>query len=126
MSIKKGCYGFNIIFKVPNEDTERMDVFFETHQSFMRETHHMDGTVEPVILSYSVLKGPELNNPLEPNSGDTGHTLFAINEIYRGPEGCQAHMTLGQSREAMFAELMALTEQYMVSGLLGMPVEYSM
>jgi hypothetical protein len=32
-----------------------MDAFFETHQSLMRETHHLEGAVEPVILSYSVL-----------------------------------------------------------------------
>jgi hypothetical protein len=126
MAIKKGCFGFNIVFKVPNAETARIDAFFETHQSFMRETHYLEGNVEPVVLAYSVLKGPELNNPLDPNSGDTGHTLYGINEIYKGPEGCQAHMELGQSREVMFAELMALTEKYMVSGLLGMPVAYSM
>ena len=35
-------------------------------------------------------------------------------------------MELGQSREAMFSELMALADQYMISGLMGAPVEYSM
>ncbi len=126
MSIKNGCFGFHIVFRVPNDDVARLEAFFETHQGFMRETHHVEGDQEPLVLTYAVLRGPELNNPLDPESGDTGHTLFGITEIYRGPEGCQAHMELGQSREAMFSELMALADQYMISGLMGVPVEYSM
>jgi hypothetical protein len=31
-------------------------------------------------------------------------------------------MKLGQEREAMFAELVSLTNQYCVSGILGAPV----
>ena len=27
-------------------------------------------------------------------------------EIYQGPEGCQAHMALGQAREKMFGVLL--------------------
>ena len=75
MKIKTGCIGFHVAFKVPNNDSERMEKFLESHESFMRETHHIDGNIEPVILSYSVMKSPEYNNPLDPNSGETGFTL---------------------------------------------------
>lgn len=61
-------------------------------------------------------------NPFDPNSGETGNTLYGLTEIYNGPEGVQAHMTLGQQREAMFAELVDLTNTYCVAGILGAPV----
>jgi hypothetical protein len=103
-----------------------MENFLETHESFMRETHHIDGDIEPVILSYSVMKSPEYNNPLDPNSGETGFTLYGLTEIYNGPDGAQMHMKLGQEREAMFTELINLTGEYCVSGIIGAPVIKSM
>jgi hypothetical protein len=122
MKIKTGCVGFHISFSVPNNDTERMDTFLEVHENFMRETHFIEGNIEPVILCYAVFKSPELNNPLDPASGETGKTLYGITEIYNGPEGAGAHMVLGQQREEMFEELAALTNEYCVSGILGAPV----
>ncbi len=90
--IKVGSVGFHIAFKVPNDSIQRMEVFLKTHQKFMRETHNVKGEVEPLVLTYAVLKAPELNNPLDPNSGETGNTLYGITEIYNGPEGAAAHM----------------------------------
>ena len=126
MSIKKNCIGFHVAFKVPNDKSARMDNFLETHEAFMQETHHIEGNVEPIVLCYAVMKSPELNNPLNPESGETGYTLYGITEIYNGPEGAQAHMKLGQSRESMFSELVSLTNEYCVAGILGAPVIRSM
>ena len=67
--IKVGSVGFHIAFKVPNDSIQRMEVFLKTHQKFMRETHHVKGEVEPLVLTYAVLKAPELNNPLDPIVG---------------------------------------------------------
>ena len=114
--------GFHVDFSVPKDAVKRMESFLETNEKFMRETHHIEGDVEPVILCYAVLKSPELNNPLDPSSGETGNTLYGITEIYNGPEGGAAHMELGQQREAMFSELVALTTDYCVSGILGVPI----
>jgi len=122
MKISKGCIGFHVGFVVPNNDTSRMESFLETHEKFMNETHHVDGNVEPIVLCYAVLKSPELNNPLDPTSGETGNTLYGITEIYNGPEGAAAHMNLGQKRESMFSELVALTNEYCVCGILGAPI----
>ena len=126
MKITTNSYGFHVAFKVPNEQTDRMEAFLDSHQEFMRGTHHVDGNIEPVILCYAVMKSPELNNPLDPSSGETGNTLYGIAEIYNGPDGCQAHMELGQKREKMFGELVALTTEYCVCGILGVPVVRSM
>jgi hypothetical protein len=122
MSIKRGCLGFHVSFVVPNSATERMDQFIATHEQFMRETHHLSGDQEPVVLCYSVFKSPEYHNPFDPNSGETGNTLYGLTEIYNGPEGVQAHMVFGQQREAMFAELVSLMNTYCVAGLLGASV----
>ena len=126
MTIKNGCVGFHVSFVVPTANTERMDSFLKTHEAFMRATHHIKGTLEPLVLCYAVLKSVEYNNPFDPSSGETGNTLYGITEIYRGPEGAMAHLQLGQKREAMFAELVALTNAYCVSALLGAPVIRSM
>jgi len=126
MKIKNGCIGFHVAFKLPNKDTSRMEKFLETHEAFMRETHYIEGSVEPVILCYAVLKSPEFNNPLDPNSGETGFTLYGLTEIYKGPEGAQMHMQLGQERSKMFTELVNLTEEFCVSGIIGAPVMRSM
>ena len=83
------------------------------------EYHHAYSQTNETSL---VFKSPELNNPFDPNSGETGNTLYGLTEIYNGPEGVQAHMTLGQQREAMFAELVSLTNTYSVAGILGAPV----
>jgi hypothetical protein len=92
----------------------------------MRETHHIEGTVEPVVLCYAVMRSPEFSNPLDPDLGETGHTLFGITEIYNGPEGAQMHMQLGQQRNELFEELINLTSKYCVGGILGAPVMRSM
>jgi hypothetical protein len=126
MSIKRGNVGFHISFCVPNGNTKRMDDFFETHETFMRETHFIEGDKEPLVLCYAVFKAPELNNPLDPSSGETGNTLYGITEIYNGPEGAQAHMMLGQQREKMFSDLIDLTNQYCVAGILGAAVVRAM
>ena len=126
MKIKTGCVGFHITFRVPNDDVAQIETFFEKHEDFMRETHHIEGTVEPVVLCYAVMRSPEFSNPLEPDLGETGHTLYGITEIYNGPEGAQMHMQLVQQRNELFGELINLTSKYCVGGILGAPVMRSM
>tara|TARA_B100000902_G_C27181428_1_gene849122 strand:+ start:124 stop:504 length:381 start_codon:yes stop_codon:yes gene_type:complete len=126
MTIKAGNMGFHVAFKVPNSESKRMEEFLDKHESFMRETHHIEGSVEPIALCYAVMKSPELNNPLDPTSGETGFILYGLTEIYNGPEGVHMHMKLGQEREKMFMELVALTNEYCVSGIIGAPVIKSM
>ena len=58
MKIKRGGVGFHVAYKVPNNKTQMMESFLDSHENFMRETHHIEGTVEPVVLCYAVLKSP--------------------------------------------------------------------
>ena len=50
MKITTDSFGFHIAFKVPNDQTDRMETFLNTHESFMKETHHLEGNIEPVVL----------------------------------------------------------------------------
>ena len=59
---------------------------------------------------------------MNPDYGTKGYTLFGLHEVYRGPEGCAAHMAAGQAREALFAEFVDLVQTYTVSGFLAAPV----
>ncbi len=42
MKITTENYGFHVAFKVPNDQSERMESFLDSHQDFMRETHHIE------------------------------------------------------------------------------------
>ena len=108
MDINKDCHAFHLAFRVPDEESSRLDVFFEAHERFMRETHFTEGETEPRVLVYNITKCPELKNPLNPDEGTTGYTLFGLHEVYRGPEGCAANIAAGQAREALFAEFVDL------------------
>jgi len=41
----------------------------------------IEGDNEPLVLCYAVFKAPELNNPLDPSSGETGNTLYGITDL---------------------------------------------
>ena len=51
--------------------------------------HSREGDV--ALRSYSISKGPELSNPLDPNSEPTGNTIFVLDEIYESPAGVARH-----------------------------------
>ena len=43
MDINKDCHAFHLVFRAPDEEASRLDVFFEAHERFMRETHFTEG-----------------------------------------------------------------------------------
>jgi hypothetical protein len=43
------------------------------------------------LLSYKISKGPELSNPMDPNSDPTGNTIFVLSEVYESPAGVVEH-----------------------------------
>ena len=53
------------------------------------EGHPRDADL--ALLDYSVSKGPELSNPMDPSSEPTGNTTFVIDERYASPAGIANH-----------------------------------
>jgi hypothetical protein len=37
------------------------------------------------LRSYTISKGPELSDPLDPDSPETGNTIFVLDEFYESP-----------------------------------------
>jgi hypothetical protein len=62
----------------------------------MAKTHHRDGP--KALLSYNFSKGPELENPLDPSSKETGNTRYVLDEIYESAAGIEDHW--GQAQKS--------------------------
>jgi hypothetical protein len=51
--------------------------------------HPREGDV--ALLDYTISKGQELSNPMDPSSEPTGKTIFVIDEYYESPAGIARH-----------------------------------
>ena len=91
-----------ISFTVAAEDVAEGDRLFASHGQWMKG-HPRDGDV--ALLEYTVSKGPELSNPLDPSSEPTGKTIFVIDEYYESPAGIANHW---QDSADNFPEMQAL------------------
>ena len=78
----------SIMFTVEAEDVAEGDRIFASHAQWMKG-HPREGDV--ALLEYTVSKGPELSNPLDPNSEPTGRTIFVLDEYYASPAGIARH-----------------------------------
>jgi len=77
-----------IMWTVGPDDVAEADRIFASHAEWMKG-HPREG--DTALLSYSISKGPELANPLDPNSEPTGNTIFLLDEFYESPAGVARH-----------------------------------
>jgi hypothetical protein len=77
-----------IMFTVEAENVAEGDRLFASHGQWMKG-HPREG--DEALLEYTVSKGPELSNPLDPNSEPTGRTIFVLDEYYASPAGIARH-----------------------------------
>ena len=77
-----------IMFTVGPDDVAEGDRIFASHGEWMKG-HPREGDV--ALLDYTVSKGPELSNPMDPSSEPTGKTIFVIDEYYESPAGIARH-----------------------------------
>jgi hypothetical protein len=77
-----------IMFTVGPDDVAEGDRIFASHGEWMKG-HSREGDV--ALLDYTISKGPELSNPMDPNSEPTGKTIFVIDEYYESPAGIARH-----------------------------------
>jgi hypothetical protein len=77
-----------IMWTVGPDDVAAGDRLFESHGKWMTG-HPREGAA--ALLSYSISKGPELSNPVDPNSDPTGNTTFVLDEFYESPAGVVEH-----------------------------------
>ena len=84
----KGKSHLVIMWTVGPDDVAEGDRIFASHGEWMKG-HPREGDV--ALLEYTVSKGPELSNPLDPNSEPTGRTIFVLDEYYESPAGIARH-----------------------------------
>ncbi len=77
-----------IMFTVGPDAVDEGDRIFASHGEWMKD-HPRGGDV--ALRDYSISKGPELSNPLDPSSEPTGKTVFVLDEYYESPSGITAH-----------------------------------
>ena len=102
---------FAITLKVPASDVAKVEEMLRTHHKWMKETHPMTG--EKKLNSYSIIKGPEWNNPADPSKGMTGNMYFILTEYYENPAGFQNHQELG-NKWPMIQEFQQMLFSYVV------------
>ena len=96
---------------------------FASHADWMAKSHHKDG--ELAMLSYNIVKGPELSNPLDPSSAPTGNTSFVLAALYQTQEGLDDHWRMGPEWSD-FGAYAAWARKCRVSALHGSPVIQSL
>ena len=77
-----------VMWTVAPDEVAEGDRIFESHGKWMTG-HPREGAA--ALLSYKISKGPELSNPVDPNSDPTGNTIFVLNEVYESPAGVAEH-----------------------------------
>lgn len=77
-----------ILWAVDAADEGEWDRIFASHREWMAG-HPRDNDM--ALLSYTISKGPERANPLDPGSELTGRTVYVLDEYYESPAGIARH-----------------------------------
>lgn len=77
-----------IMWTVDSADEGEWDRIFASHGKWMTG-HPREGDI--ALLSYTVSKGPERSNPMDPGSEATGKTIYVLDEYYESPAGLERH-----------------------------------
>ena len=108
-----------IIVASPDQAAEG-DRIFESHAHWMEETHHRSGP--RALLQYTVAKGPEPRDPMDPSAGTTGNTCCILNEISESPGGVADHFEQAAASWREFPALTAWLGRCKVTAVPGVPV----
>ena len=100
------------------------DRIFAAHAEWMARSHHRDGNL--ALLSYNVVKGPELSNALDPSSTPTGNTTYVLAEVYESQAGIDDHWRMGTQEWSEFGDFAAWASKCNVTALHGSPVVQSL
>ena len=120
---QKGKTQLTIIFTAPPDLVSEGDRLFASHADWMVKPHHRDGPL--ALLSYNIVKGPELSNALDPSSAPTGNTSYVLDEVYESQAGLDEHWRTSSDWSEMGA-LVAWAGKCKVTTVHGSPVIHSL
>jgi quinol monooxygenase YgiN len=118
-----GKVQLTIVFTATPELVAEGDRLFVAHAAWMAKTHQKDGNLG--VLSYNIVKGPELSNALDPSSAPTGSTTYVLDEVYESQAGLDEHWRLSSEWSELGA-LVAWAGKCKVTTLHGSPVVQSL
>ncbi len=114
----------NIVFTAPADQVAEGDRIFNSHAKWIKESHPREG--KKALLHYTVAKGSELTNPLDPSSAPTGNTTFVVSEIYESMDGVDNHWQLGMNTWSDFQAMGEWAGNCKVTVLHGTPVVHTL
>jgi hypothetical protein len=120
----QGKTQITFIFTVGPDQVEEGDRIWASHAEWMEQTHHREG--ELTLLSYNIVKGPELSNPLDPSSEPTANTCFVLSEVYEAPAGLEDHWKQAAESFEDFNAFVEWAGNAEVAVLHGSPVVHSL
>jgi hypothetical protein len=121
---QRGKTQITFIFTVPPDQVSEGDRIFANHAKWMEETHYRDG--DKALLTYNVVKGPELSNPVDPSSEPTRNTCLVLTEVYETPAGLEDHWKKAAEGFEDFDAFLEWTGKVTVTVLHGSPVVHSL
>ena len=122
---RKGDVTINLGILVPASMEADVDALWATHEKFMRDTHQFgefppaDDLKRPRITQFTIVKAPELKDPLDPSKGTTGKIQYSMQETYCTADGIKGHFALREQYPKMFDAIMPLVSEYGVYTDLG-------
>ncbi|PEA06257.1 hypothetical protein [Bacillus cereus] len=84
-SCKVGFHTLTIMITTKGVNVAAGNQLWDSHYAYMKNSH------KGFLITYSLSEGPELENPLDPQSNPTGKTIFVLNECYKTSEDILKH-----------------------------------
>jgi hypothetical protein len=103
-----------IMWTVGADEVAEGDRIFARHGPWMKG-HPREG--DAALLEYTVSKGPELSNPLDPSSEPTGRTIFVLDEYYESQAGIARHWQDAMENWPELSDVMAWSRKATVATL---------
>lgn len=75
--LQKGYHQLTIMVTTDPEGVPEGDALWNSHHAYVRDRH------QDILITYSLTKGTDLSNPLDPGSAPTGKTSYVLNECFR-------------------------------------------
>ena len=116
----QGKVQLTIVIIAPPDQVAEGDRIFGTHAPWMEATHHRSG--DKALLIYDVSKAPELSNPLDLSSPETGNTCFILSEVYETEAGVSNHFEQAMSSWNDFPAFVKWMEKCKVTAVPAAPI----
>ena len=106
----------NISYKVPKDNATEVEKVLKEHGEFMKKPYVKGSEAIHPLHTYFT-KSEELIDPLSPEKGTTGYSIFTLNEIWNKEEDVVAHIT--RASQAPHFDRFYAANKYATVSLMG-------